>query len=39
MLHLKNACALKSPASDLKIKFDEQLYVDFSETDNTIFEL
>jgi hypothetical protein len=25
--------------SDLKIKLDEQLYVDFSETDNTIFEL
>ena len=28
-----------SLVSDLKIKFDEQLYVDFSETDNTIFEL
>ena len=37
--HLKKFNNNFSLVSDLKIKFDEQLYVDFSETDNTIFEL
>ena len=25
--------------SDLKVKFDEKMYVDFSETENDIFEI